>query len=463
MFLDRLGDEFVKQFDKFILGSKSPQRFEIFQQMGVLGRLGQTRFFIIPSKFKEDLDKTKFAKPQDYVLETAKRKALNIEKNMFVHQEKDLIVCADTIIAFNGKILEKPKDEADAKRTLKMLSGNTHTVYTGVVMRYLDHKNERVESSFVEGTSVEFMEMSESMIDAYVATKDPMDKAGSYGIQSSGGAFVKRIDGDYYNVVGFPFNRFAREMGRIMDELAAHGERPEAKDIFESFRNADVNSPEYMMQVDEMMSHWRDQMLSSGILTEAQVNALKAQPKMQSEAIAFVKKNLEKLSEEFKIMGEGFTGDAQLAENFKKMSKNIDEVKDLPQYIHSDDAMNKIEKEHGKMLNLLKEQQDRLQEKIKRDMNFVNQAGLDEQDQIASLAKELGLNSGVDQSADTGDNPLSSSMSEINKMMSNLMSSVGNLDAKLSSSNTNVATPGGINTENSTPDIEVVPDDESKA
>jgi hypothetical protein len=125
--------------------------------------------------------------------------------------------------------------------------------------------------------------------------------------------------------------------------------------------------------------------------------------------------------------------------------------------------MNKIEKEHGKMLNLLKEQQDRLQEKIKRDMNFVNQAGLDEQDQIASLAKELGLNSGVDQSADTGDNPLSSSMSEINKMMSNLMSSVGNLDAKLSSSNTNVATPGGINTENSTPDIEVVPDDESKA
>ena len=61
MFLDRLGDEFVKQFDKFILGSKSPQRFEIFQQMGVLGRLGQNRFFIIPSKFKEDLDKTKFA------------------------------------------------------------------------------------------------------------------------------------------------------------------------------------------------------------------------------------------------------------------------------------------------------------------------------------------------------------------------------------------------------------------
>ena len=330
-------------------------------------------------------------------------------------------------------------------------------------MRYLVHKNERVESSFVEGTRVEFMEMSESMIDAYVATKDPMDKAGSYGIQSSGGAFVKRIDGDYYNVVGVPFNRFAREMGRIMDELAAHGERPEAKDIFESFRNADVNSPEYMMQVDEMMSHWRDQMLSSGILTEAQVNALKAQPKMQSEAIAFVKKNLEKLSEEFKIMGEGFTGDAQLAENFKKMSKNIDEVKDLPQYIHSDDAMNKIEKEHGKMLNLLKEQQDRLQEKIKRDMNFVNQAGLDEQDQIASLAKELGLNSGVDQSADTGDNPLSSSMSEINKMMSNLMSSVGNLDAKLSSSNTNGSTPGGINADNSTPDIEVVPDDESKA
>ena len=100
-------------------------------------------------------------------------------------------------------------------------------------------------------------------------------------------------------------------------------------------------------------------------------------------------------------MGEGFTSDSQLAENFKKMSQNIDEVKDLPQYIHSDKAMGKIEKEHEKMLNLLKEQQDRLQEKIKRDMQFVNQAGLNEQEQIANLAKELGLKSEGDQSAYT--------------------------------------------------------------
>ena len=162
-------------------------------------------------------------------------------------------------------------------------------------------------------------------------------------------------------------------------------------------------------------------------------------------------------------MGEGFTSDSQLAENFKKMSQNIDEVKDLPQYIHSDKAMGKIEKEHEKMLNLLKEQQDRLQEKIKRDMQFVNQAGLNEQEQIANLAKELGLKSEGDQSAYTSDNNLSSGMDEINNMMANLMSSMGNLDAQLSSSNTNGSTPGGINADNSTPDIEVVPDDESKA
>ena len=84
MFLDRLGDEFIQQFDKFILGSKSPQRFEIFNQMGVINALTQHRFFIIPSQFKEDLDKTQFAKPQDYVLETATQKALALEKSLLL-------------------------------------------------------------------------------------------------------------------------------------------------------------------------------------------------------------------------------------------------------------------------------------------------------------------------------------------------------------------------------------------
>ena len=115
MFLDRLGDEFIKHFDKLILGTKSPQRFEIFNQMGIINELTQQRFFIIPSKFKEDLDKSRFPDPRDYVRETATQKALALEKSMFLQHEKDLIVCADTVIIFNGMILEKPKDKSDAR------------------------------------------------------------------------------------------------------------------------------------------------------------------------------------------------------------------------------------------------------------------------------------------------------------------------------------------------------------
>ena len=98
------------------------RNFEIFNQMGVINALTQHRFFIIPSQFKEDLDKTQFAKPQDYVLETATQKALALEKSLLLQNDKDLVVCADTIIVFKGIILEKPKDAADAKSVINIIA-----------------------------------------------------------------------------------------------------------------------------------------------------------------------------------------------------------------------------------------------------------------------------------------------------------------------------------------------------
>ena len=114
-----------------------------------------------------------------------------------------MILGADTVVVFEGKILGKPKDEEDAVQTLKMLQGNTHQVYTGVtILENICGKWQK--TSFAEKTDVTFYPVSEKEIRDYVKTKEPMDKAGSYGIQGKFAPFIDRIEGDYYNVVGLP-------------------------------------------------------------------------------------------------------------------------------------------------------------------------------------------------------------------------------------------------------------------
>ena len=130
-------------------------------------------------------------------------------------EEGTVILGADTIVSFDNKILGKPKNEEDAVNTLSMLQGNTHQVYTGVtVMERKDSKWEKI--TFAECTDVSFYSVSEEEIRAYVATGEPMDKAGSYGIQGGFGAYVKGIRGDYTNVVGLP-------VGRLFYETKKHG------------------------------------------------------------------------------------------------------------------------------------------------------------------------------------------------------------------------------------------------
>lgn len=187
------------------------------------------KFEVIPAHTDEDHNGT--TDPEVLVCELAHEKATEVARRVMdetdvagfpADSSKILIIGADTIVVLAGKILGKPVDAADAHRLLRLLSGRTHTVYTGVslVMIDRDRRNSPAPAAppfesrtFFERTYVTFSELSDAEIAGYVAGGSPMDKAGAYGIQDDLGAlFVERIDGDYYNVVGFPLNRFYREM-----------------------------------------------------------------------------------------------------------------------------------------------------------------------------------------------------------------------------------------------------------
>ena len=169
-----------------ILASASPRRKEILE-------LADLKFDVMPSDAQEITTKTA---PNEVVMELASIKAKDIYKKS---EKQSMVVGADTVVAYQGQILGKPADEADAKRMLTMLSGQTHEVYTGVCV-------------IEDGKTKTFYEISDEQIDRYIKTGEPMDKAGSYGIQGKAAVFIKGIEGDYYNVVGFPIARFLQEI-----------------------------------------------------------------------------------------------------------------------------------------------------------------------------------------------------------------------------------------------------------
>ncbi len=125
-----------------------------------------------------------------------------------------LVIGADTGVFYDGEMLGKPENREDAKRMLTLLSGKSHTVITGCCLC----KNGKT-MTFSEKTAVTFYPLTEEEIDAYIATKECDDKAGSYGIQGKGGLFVKEIIGDYYNVVGLPVARLKREIDRFLNTI----------------------------------------------------------------------------------------------------------------------------------------------------------------------------------------------------------------------------------------------------
>ena len=139
--------------------------------------------------------------PEELVLRLAQNKG---EAVLPIAGEEDIVISADTVVTLDGEILGKPRDAADARRMLSSLSGNTHVVHTGIAL--LSHRH---VGSAVVSSRVTFRPLSMDEIDAYIASGEPMDKAGAYGIQGLGSLFVSHLDGDFFAVMGFPVCRFS--------------------------------------------------------------------------------------------------------------------------------------------------------------------------------------------------------------------------------------------------------------
>ena len=182
---------------KIILASASPRRKELLEKAGI-------SFEIITGTGEE---KTNSSDPEEMVKELSYGKEESVAENVV---EDAVIIGADTIVFYDGCILGKPKDAEDAVETLLKLQGNTHQVYTGVTVLIKEGGNIR-SLIFAECTDVTFYPVSENEIRAYVNSGEPMDKAGSYGIQGAFGVYVKGICGDYSNVVGLPVARLLYE------------------------------------------------------------------------------------------------------------------------------------------------------------------------------------------------------------------------------------------------------------
>jgi len=184
---------------RLILASASPRRRELLAQVGI------SDFIIRPALDEIEAD---HLPPDEAVRAIALTKGQAVAKTA---EAGELILAADTEVWFAGKLLGKPKDEADARQMLRRLSGAKHTVYSGVAL-ILDGK----VCTGVEATDVYFRDLSDQEIEAYVSTGEPMDKAGAYGIQGRAAHFVRRIEGDVYNVIGLPLcllSELTREMG----------------------------------------------------------------------------------------------------------------------------------------------------------------------------------------------------------------------------------------------------------
>lgn len=172
---------------KLILASGSPRRAELLTKMGLT-------FQIQPSNTEEILEPG--LTPEQEVISLSRQKAQAVYQSL---REEAVVLSADTVVVLGDKILGKPRDEEDAKAMLRALSGKRHLVLTGVTVM-----GPRGTACHCEETEVYFRTLGEREIQGYVASGEPMDKAGAYGIQGTAMLFVERLVGDYYNVVGLP-------------------------------------------------------------------------------------------------------------------------------------------------------------------------------------------------------------------------------------------------------------------
>ncbi len=179
-----------------ILASASPRRKELLEQIGL-------KFKVKPSNYAEDISSE--LEPHELAKSLSLEKAKLVAKN----HNNALVIAADTFIVFEGKILGKPRAEIEAKRMLETISGGQHSVITGFTI--IDTENNKALSKSVE-TKVYIRKLTPNEIDAYVKSKEPLDKAGAYAIQGLGSAIVEKIEGDYFNVIGLPLSALAESL-----------------------------------------------------------------------------------------------------------------------------------------------------------------------------------------------------------------------------------------------------------
>lgn len=185
---------------EWILASSSPRRKEL------LGHLGVNFEICLP-----DIRETHcYEHAKDIVLDLSQKKAEAVKRTLSLRNHIG-IIAADTVVSLKGKVLEKPKDKEEARQMLLSLSGRDHEVYTGVSVYY----KEKLDS-FFECSKVYMNEIPELFLNYYIDSGEPMDKAGSYGIQGAALVFIKKIEGCYANVMGFPLAEFVKRYSKLL-------------------------------------------------------------------------------------------------------------------------------------------------------------------------------------------------------------------------------------------------------
>ncbi|TGZ75007.1 hypothetical protein CRM22_000638 [Opisthorchis felineus] len=199
-----------------LLASTSPRRKELMNNIGV-------PFTVLAAPIDEHMPVSDFDSIPQYVEALAMKKAIaaaNLVASNNETDKYDIIVSADTVVVFEGKIFGKPSSSEDAINILSKLSGETHSVITGVCLRVRKPSSGDSFITFHEVTTVKMARLERCVIEAYVNSGEPLDKAGAYGIQGLGCSLVERIDGDYFNVVGLPIYKLCKHIHDFLHDVS---------------------------------------------------------------------------------------------------------------------------------------------------------------------------------------------------------------------------------------------------
>lgn len=196
--------EGTADLENIILASQSPRRLELLEQIGI-------RPIVLPSTVEERIEGDT---PEEIVKSLSLQKAEDVAGHF---KNGEIVIGADTVVAAGGRILGKPKTHKEAADMIRMLSGSTHQVFTGVtIIRCGNGAGEMQRTTFASKTDVHVYPMSEEEILIYAGSDEPMDKAGAYGIQGTFGAYVRGIEGEYANVVGLPIAELYQKLKKMM-------------------------------------------------------------------------------------------------------------------------------------------------------------------------------------------------------------------------------------------------------